>query len=353
MSSVTSSKSIDTFVDSSLDISVVLVVWQNEQYLKQCLDALQSQLLQPKEVVVVFNGDDVSKDYFDGYDLRFEFFGFRENVGFAKANNVGVGLCSSEWVALLNVDAFPYEGWLERLQQATLNHPDMSTFASKQLQYNNPELLDGIGDSYHISGLIWREGYGQKAEDSDVEDRDVEDSDVEDSDVEDRDTESKEIFSACAAAVLYKKAAFEAVGGFDEDYFSYSEDIDLGFRLRLQGYKCLYVPTAIVEHVGSASTGGQHSDFAIYHGHRNLVWTFVKNMPLLLLLICLPLHIALNLVSLLYFSLKGQAAIIFKAKRDALVSLPVVLRKRKTSLANRKMSVLDLWSFLEKRLKAR
>ena len=318
---------------TSTDISIILVVWQNQQYLEPCLDALQKQTLQPSEVIVIFNGDETDASYFEGYDLKFKFHSFSENVGFAKANNVGVGLCSSEWVALLNVDAFPYEGWLERLQEATLNYPNMSTFASKQLQYKNPELLDGIGDTYHISGLIWREAYGQKAEDSH--------------------TQPQEIFSACAAAVLYKKTAFEAVGGFDEDYFSYSEDIDLGFRLRLQGYKCLYVPAAIVEHVGSASTGGQHSDFAIYHGHRNLVWTFVKNMPLLLLLICLPLHIALNLVSLLYFSLKGQAAIIFKAKRDALVALPVVLRKRKTSLANRKMSVLDLWSFLEKRLKAR
>ncbi len=315
----------------NVDISVVLVVWQNQQYLKRCLDALQQQTVKAKEVIVIFNGDETDASYFEDYDLNFKFHSFAENLGFAKANNVGVELCSSEWVALLNVDAFPHEQWLEHLQQATKNHPDFSTFASKQIQYNNPELLDGIGDTYHISGLIWREAYGQRVEDSDIE--------------------SKEIFSACAAAVLYKKEAFEAVGGFDEDYFSYSEDIDLGFRLRLQGHKCLYLPTAVVEHVGSASTGGQHSDFAIYHGHRNLVWTFFKNMPLFLLLICLPLHIALNLVSLLYFSLKGRTSVIFKSKKDALLGLPEIVKKRKHALNDRKMSILELWGFLEKRLK--
>ncbi len=319
-----------------VEISVVLVIWHNKQYLKLCLDALERQTIRSKEVIeviVVHNGDDYEASYFEGYELKFQFLNFEENVGFAKANNEGVKLCSSEWVALLNVDAFPQEGWLEHLHKATQHHPDVSTFASKQIQYNNPDLLDGIGDAYHMSGLVWRQAFGQSVADTHIE--------------------SKEIFSACAAAVLYKKSTFEAVGGFDEDYFSYSEDVDLGFRLRLNGYKCLYVPDAVVHHVGSASTGGQDSDFAVYHGHRNLVWTFFKNMPMVLLLICLPFHVALNLVSLVYFSLKGRTSIIFKAKGDALRALPDILKKRKLSLQDRKLSILDLWRFLEKGLKNR
>jgi len=320
-----------SLLDSKNSISVVLVVWQNQQYLKRCLDALAKQRLQPKEVVVVHNGYKSDQNYFEDYDLSFKFLDFEENVGFAKANNAGVALCDSEWVALLNVDAFADEGWLEHLYKSTQKYQECSTFASKQIQYNNPDLLDGIGDAYHISGLVWREAFGQKVADSH--------------------TQVKEIFSGCAAAILYKKSAFEAVGGFDEDYFSYSEDVDLGFRLQLQGYKCLYVPDAIVQHVGSASTGGQHSDFAVYHGHRNLVWTFFKNMPLLLLLICLPFHLALNAVSLLYFSLKGRAGVIFRAKRDAFMGLPAIFRKRKESLTGRGVSVLELWHYLQKGLK--
>lgn len=82
-------------------------------------------------------------------------------------------------------------------------------------------------------------------------------------------------FGACAAASVYPREAFDAVGGFDEDFFAYMEDIDLDFRLQLAGYPCLYLPNAFVKHVGSASTAPR-SDFAVYHGHRNLPWVFIK-----------------------------------------------------------------------------
>ena len=87
-----------------------------------------------------------------------------------------------------------------------------------------------------------------------------------------------EIFAPCAAAALYRRAAFLEAGGFDEHFFCYMEDVDLGFRLRLLGYRCGYAPAAIVHHVGSGTTGAR-SPFTVYHGHRNLVWTYVKNMP--------------------------------------------------------------------------
>ena len=91
--------------------------------------------------------------------------------------------------------------------------------------------------------------------------------------------EVREVFSPCAAAALYRRSALVEIGGFDDDFFCYSEDVDLGFRLMLAGHSCLYVPTSVTHHVGSGTTGGQNSDFAVYHGHRNLVWTYVKDMP--------------------------------------------------------------------------
>lgn len=132
----------------------------------------------------------------------------------------------------------------------------------------------------------------------------------------------REVFSPCAAAALYRRSALRAVGGFDEDYFCYVEDVDLGFRLRLAGHKALYVPDAVVHHVGSGTTGGQHSDFAVYHGHRNLVWTFVKNMPGMLFWLLLLLHVMINLATILWFAVKGRGGVILRAKRDALLGLP-------------------------------
>jgi GT2 family glycosyltransferase len=140
------------------------------------------------------------------------------------------------------------------------------------------------------------------------------------------------------------------VGGFDEDFFCYVEDVDLGFRLRLAGYKSIYVPEAIVYHVGSASTGGRHSDFSIYHGHRNLVWTFIKNMPGILLWVLLPLHLLLNIVSILYFSFIGKGKVILTAKLDAVKGIPSMWRKRHHIQEIRQVSASDIWHVLDKRI---
>ena len=243
-------------------ISVILVVWNNEKLLFECLEALQKQTYQKFEMILLDNG---SKDitYLHGlhaaypnYEITIKKLG--TNLGFAIANNIGARLARGKWIALLNADAFPEPNWLEKLIQTTEQNPQYSLFSSKQIQYRNPKLLDGAGDAYHISGLAWRNGYNLS--------------------VNNQGLEQREVFSACAAAALYSREAFLQAGGFDEDYFSYFEDVDLGFRLRLGGAKCLYVPEAVVRHVGSVSTG-KRSDFSVYYGYRNMISTYVKNMP--------------------------------------------------------------------------
>jgi GT2 family glycosyltransferase len=140
------------------------------------------------------------------------------------------------------------------------------------------------------------------------------------------------------------------VGGFDEDFFCYFEDVDLGFRLRLAGHRCLLVPGAVAYHVGYATTERRHSDFAVYHGHRNLVWTYVKNMPGVLFWLLLPLHIALNLVTIIWFSLKGQGGVILKAKWDALCGISIfhIWKKRHNIQRSRIASIGEIWKVLDK-----
>jgi GT2 family glycosyltransferase len=149
---------------------------------------------------------------------------------------------------------------------------------------------------------------------------------------------------------LYRRQALVDIGGFDEAFFCYVEDVDLGFRLRLAGHKAMYVPEAVVRHVGSATTGGQGSDFSVYHGHRNLVWTFVKNMPGVLFWLLLPLHLLLNLVTIGMYIARGQGGMIFRAKKDAVKGLPQVWSKRKQIQASRIATVRDIWRILDKRL---
>ena len=126
------------------------------------------------------------------------------------------------------------------------------------------------------------------------------------------------------------------MGGFDEDYFSYFEDVDLGFRLRLSGAKCLYVPDAVVHHVGSASTG-KRSDFSVYYGYRNLIWTFFKDMPSPYFWLFLPLHISAILFFAIFLTLRGQGRAIWKAVFDALRGLPKILAGRKLIQKNIKV----------------
>jgi len=160
----------------------------------------------------------------------------------------------------------------------------------------------------------------------------------------------REVFSPCAAAALYRRSALRELAGFDKDYFCYVEDVDLGFRLRPAGYRCLYVPQSVAHYVGSGTTGGQHSDFAMYHGHRNLVWAYVKNMPGWLFWACLPLHVAMNLITVAVFIKRGKGRVILRAKRDALLGLPKMWRKRREIQENRVASAGQIWRALDKRV---
>jgi GT2 family glycosyltransferase len=227
---------------------------------------------------------------------------------------------------LLNSDAFPEPSWLDELLKAAGMNPDFSFFASRQLQANAPHLLDGAGDAYHISGLAWRRYSGYPASQFG--------------------SATEEVFSSCAAAALYSCQAFLQVGGFDEDLFSYHEDVDLGFRLRLQGYRCLYVPGAVVHHVGSAAVGNQ-SDFALYHWQRNFIWSFVQNMPTPLLWRALPSHLLANLIQGVNYTRHGRGKILQKGRKDALKGFSSAIRKRKQIQKTRKTTSRELLQVME------
>lgn len=313
-------------------VGVVIVNWNSWGILSRCLEMLQSQTFQDFTVLVIDNASDNPAP--DGFFLHHQNIKFVQNLcnlGFAAANNQAMKLLSDcEWLALLNPDAFPELDWLERLVDAARKNPDYKMFASRQIMDSDRDFLDGDGDVYHISGLVWRESHGKRKDEVAHEPR--------------------EIFSPCAAAALYRRDMLMSVGGFDEDFFCYVEDVDLGFRLRLIGHRCLLVPSAVVHHIGSATTGGQQSGFAVYHGHRNLVWAYVKNMPGGLFWACLPLHIAMNLAAVCVFIMRGKGSVILRAKRDALRGLPRMWRKRQDIQRIRVVSVGEIWRVLDKQM---
>lgn len=312
-------------------VTVVVVNFNSGDYLKKMLQALEQQVFNDFSVIVVDNAStDGSSDAVEASPLDVKLVALAENIGFAAANNLAVSMCASTYVALLNPDAFPEPGWLVELVGAADAHPTVAAFGSRQMMYGVDGVLDGTGDVYHCSGKVWRRRFGATMAASDAV--------------------PGEIFSPCAAAALYKKSVFEEAGGFDEDFFCYLEDVDLGFRLRLMGYSALYVPAAVVHHVGSGVTGGRRSSFSVYHGHRNLEWTYIKNMPGPLFWGFLPFHLAFCLFSLLYFSLQDCRSAIFAAKKDALAQLPVVWKKRKKIQSRRVVSAVQIMKQIDKRV---
>jgi GT2 family glycosyltransferase len=312
-------------------VDVVIVNYNAGPLLARAVAALQAQTFEALRIVIVDNAS--SDDSLCGIEpgpKPVEVVRANANLGFAGGNNLALREhVRAPWVALLNPDAFPRHDWLERMMRAAQASPRFTFFGCRMVSATNASVLDGAGDVYHVSGLHWRDGHGC-------------------ADCAQYRT-PREIFSPCAAAALYRTEQVLEAGGFDEDFFCYAEDVDLGFRLRLFGHRCLYVPDAVVEHVGSA-IAGVRSDFALYHGHRNLVWTYLKNMPGWLFWAYLPYHLLLNAYSVCAFTLRGQGAPLWRAKRDALKGVAAQLRKRRVVQAGRVVSSRALLALMRRGL---
>lgn len=293
-----------------MNIALIVVNYNSGELLDRCLAAVYGQMRLPDKVVVIDNASaDGSLERAQAKWNGIEVQRMDRNLGFAAANNRGLDACAGcDWVALLNPDAFPEPGWLAALSRAAADLPGAGSFASCLVKDDDPSKLDGMGDAYHVSGLAWRTGHGEARPASDAR---------------------REVFAACAAAAMYRHTALRAAGGFDESYFCYNEDVDLGFRLRLAGLACWYVPDAVVRHVGSAVTG-VHSDFSLFYGHRNLVWTYVKNMPAPLLLRFLWQHLLLNFVTVVVLSARHRSTALIRSKLSALKGLPRALHQRRS-----------------------
>jgi GT2 family glycosyltransferase len=153
---------------------------------------------------------------------------------------------------------------------AAQRHPDAVMFGSTQIDAADPQKLDGAGDHYIATGIPWRGGHGWPVSALPPE---------------------GEVFAPCAAACLIRADAFREAGGFDERFFCYIEDVDLAFRLRLMGHRCIQVPAAVVRHVGTRDAGAERRRLADQWGTRNLIWCFVKCMPGPLFWPLLPFHV--------------------------------------------------------------
>lgn len=307
---------------TSPHISVVIINYNGGAFLQDAVDSLARQTYRDFELILLDNAStDGSAQAVDLSALpSASLILHPENTGFAGGNNLAARQARGRWLVLLNPDTVAEADWLEQLMAAAEANPAIQTFASAQIDLAAPSLMDGAGDAYLLFGIPWRGGFGRPASEL---------------------PQTGFCFSACGAAAMYDLTLFRQMGGFDERYFCYCEDVDLGFRLQLAGYDCLFVPGAVVRHAGSGITG-RASAFATYHGTRNRVWTYFKNMPLPLLILTLPGHLVLTAYILIHNAFTPRTRPMLKGLADGVAGIGRMRKERAWKVSSRKLGLWQL-----------
>jgi GT2 family glycosyltransferase len=299
-------------------VNIAIVNFNSGSYLRNCLEALARQSFTDFSVTVIDNASsDASIDRAispGSYKFPLKVMELDKNYGFARANNTVLSLSKSEYFVTLNPDAFPEAGWLAALVKAGDAYPAADMFGSSQITYGNGDVIDGAGDCYSIYGIPWRGGYGRS--------------------ITELPREDVEVFSPCAAAAMYRTEKISAIGGFDESFFCYCEDLDLGFRLRNSGSTAIQVHDALVYHVGSGIVG-KGSEFATYYGFRNRIWLYFKNMPWIIIA-TFPVFLCTQVLLIIYSAIKTfKSGSGFSNIKPSLKGLVDGLAKTPTILARR------------------
>lgn len=277
-------------------VTVIVVAFQSGAFLQPCVDSLAAQTFADFEAVVADNAStDGSVEALRLPDARFRVAPMGSNTGFAVANNRVARASGAEFIALLNPDATAEPGWLAALVAAADAAPEAASVGSVQVRLDDASRLDGVGDVWHAMGVAWRAGEGWSAA---------------------RTPGDGPILGPCGGAALYRRAAFVELGGFEERFFCYCEDVDLGLRLRLAGHAAVRASAAVVRHAGSG-IAGRASEFTLFHGHRNRVWTFLRSTPGAWFWTLLPFHLLFNLLYLGLAWRRGFHRPVWRAYRAA------------------------------------
>ena len=264
--------------------TVVIPNYNGMNYLQDCLTSLLKGSVVPAIIVVDNGSADESTSMVKQFFPMVELIKFPENRGFSAAVNSGIHEAKTEYIFLLNNDTIVLEDTIAELEAAMERHQGAFSVAAKMVQMKNPELIDSAGDFYCALGWAFARG----------KDREVE-----------KFSRETPVFSACAGAALYRKCVFEEIGDFDENHFAYLEDIDVGYRANIYGYRNYYAPASVVLHAGSGSSGSRHNKFKVDLSSRNSIYLIYKNMPILQVLLNLPFLFLGYLVKILFFLKKG------------------------------------------------
>jgi GT2 family glycosyltransferase len=298
-------------------VSIIVVNWNGLSLLKDCLESLFAQTYPDREVILVDNGSaDDSVRFIRKEFPQVKLLELNQNRGFTGGNIAGLRIARGEFVALVNNDARAETDWVEKTMQPMRTDPRIGICASKII-IEGTDCVDSAGDGITSAGVGFNRGH-----------RNLRTSY----------SSFEPVFAACAAGCLYRRKMIDEVGFLDNDFFLYDEDVDLSFRAQLSGWKCTYVPDAIMYHKGNA-TSIRLSDTHVYYHTRNLEFVWIKNMPLGLMLRFAHHKIIQEIGSFCYLCLRHMKwRAFFRAKRDALRMLPRMWKRRRAIQARRRVS---------------
>ncbi len=226
----------------------------------ECIDSLKEQTFQDFETILVDNGSTDGSDGFseERYGKFIRVLRNEKNLGFAGGNNIGIQAARGDYIVLLNNDTWADPHWLEELFKATRFNTAIGMWGSKVCSYYQRDRIEGVGELIYWDGLCrargqYEQDHGQY-------------------------NAIEEILFPPGCGAMYRKSLFDGVGLFDEDFFAYADDSEIGIRARLAGWKCLLVPTAIVYHKNSG-TAGKYSPLKAFYVERNRLWITIKYFP--------------------------------------------------------------------------
>lgn len=290
------------------EVTVVIPNYKGEAYLRPCVESLFAGTGLEMDVIIVDNGsrdgcvEEVRRLY-----PQVECVCLDQNYGFCKAVNIGIRKAETPYVFLLNNDTLVCKGAVEALLASLKKDRRIFSVEAKMIQYQDRTKIDSAGTFYNAFGWAYARGKDRPA---------------------DQYRKRGPVFSACAGAAMYRREVFEEIGLFDEEHFAYLEDVDVGYRARIAGYRNVYEPMARIIHVGSAASGSRHNEFKVRLSARNNLYLIYKNMPVLQILLNLPFLLAGFLIKYLFFLKKGLGAIYLKGLMEA----PKLMKKKKKVL---------------------
>lgn len=252
--------------------TIIIPNYNGIDFLNDCLSSLDREIdVNLDEVIIVDNAStDDSITYVKSAYPYIKLVILDRNFGFARAVNEGINHANGKYIVLLNNDTEVCSNWLNRLINSIEIDSNVFSVSSKMIQYHNKLYIDDAGDGLTLLGWAYKRGDGKPIS---------------------RYTNQEQVFSSCAGAAIYRKSMLDKIGYFDENFFAYLEDVDIGYRAKVYGFRNLYCPEAMVYHIGSATSGGGKkglNSFKVRLSARNNIYLFYKNMPLFQLIINSP-----------------------------------------------------------------